>query len=132
MCKKIRKQLESATCNKGQCQLLYSLNLICEKPQEGESSNWMIIINRGGLLHIKNSTYLFFEAMEKVVQRTLCKESQKIDKEAVIKCIVEDTEVALLDIIIKLWITIRGFSYANANCTSKRQLQRAKALGKVV
>ena len=32
--------------------------------------------------------------MEKVVQRTLCKESQKIDKEAVIKCIVEDTDVA--------------------------------------
>ena len=57
VCKKIRKQLESATCNKGQ--LLYSLNLlICEKPQEGESSDWMIIINRGGLLHIKNSTYI--------------------------------------------------------------------------
>ena len=90
--------------------------------------------------------------MEKVVQRTLCKESQKIDKEAVIKCIVEDTEVAsrwcslgvdgesgiaLLDIIIKLWITIRDFSYASAfvelyKQKTKKTLQRAKALRKVV
>ena len=90
--------------------------------------------------------------MEKVVQRTLCKESQKIDKEAVIKCSVEDTEVAsgwcslgvdgdsgiaLLDTIIKLRITIRGFSYASAfvelyKQKTKKTLQRAKALRKVV
>ena len=123
-------------------------HLISSYVQEGDESNeWVITIDRGGLVHIKESTYILFEAMEKVVQQTINIKPHNITKCSLITCILEDDDViaawkclevndnSLFNSIMELWITIRGFSYASGfmelyKQQTKKGLQRAKALRK--
>ena len=116
--------------------------------QEGnESNDWVVTIDRGGLVHIKESTYKLFVAMEKIVQQKVNNEHQNITKSSLITWILENDDViatwrclevddnSLLNSIIELWITIRGFSYASGfielyKQQTKKGLQRAKALRK--
>ena len=56
-------------------------HLISSYVQEGDESNeWVVIIDRGGLVHIKESTYILFESTEKVVQQTINNEPHNITK----------------------------------------------------
>ena len=88
-------------------------------------------IDRGGLKHVSDMTYMLFMSMEQVVRKHLQigSTSQNPQREIIEKklnnndvffywCTVstkweEDTASTLLDMIVKLWITIRGFSGAN-------------------
>ena len=97
-----------------------------------ESEEWVRSIERGGLKHVSDMTYTLFMSMEQVVHKHLqigstSQNSQREITEKQIKdnnnalfywCTVsaeweEDTASTLLDMIVKLWITIRGFSGAN-------------------
>ena len=108
------------------------------------------MINRGGLVHINESTYKLFEAMEMVVRCELKCDYQKLDILMVKSCILKDdvmdcwrslgvdediSEPSLLERISDLWIKIRGFSNASSFMESykqhtKKSLQRVKPLRK--
>ena len=109
---------------------------------EGEGSDvlvytrkWLDQVNRGGLFPLNDSTFTFFVAIEKQVRNVLpCHVIKPSDKEtfkkAVIEKVLQDEDVqfhwalinqdidkpedavALLVEIVKLWVTIRGFSFA--------------------
>ena len=104
------------------------------------SSDWVKLVTTGGLLHIKVSTYMVFQAMELVTRKYFQRqEVQNIlpgIKHQIINVIKEDEDVGfywsiesaemdecpaenllqaiLLQAIIELWVTICGFSFTSA------------------
>ena len=112
-------------------ELLFCLTELKEtENQEEESEDWIKSIDRGGLTHVSNMTYMVFEAMELELRThfviiDMARESQlkaraKIEIEnnedvCFYWCMVcaeweEKTSQTLLSMIIDEWITIRGFS----------------------
>ena len=94
------------------------------------TKEWISLTDRGGHFHINNATYLFFKAVERETRLCLphhLKSSPSTDN-AIFKKIKDnedvlfhwcmlcvdvqdcDAEDELLLAVIKLWVTIRGFS----------------------
>ena len=93
---------------------------------------WVEKVNRGGLFLVSDSVYEVFLAMELVLRQFIkdMSDNHGIDKDKVINFIHNDNEIqfywammtfdidettsqTVLMEIIKLWVTIRGFSYAS-------------------
>ncbi len=115
---------------------------------------WVNLVDRGGLCHILNETFMVFNAVEVEVRRhlTLSKVRQmtpgfkdkltsniSLNKDVLFYWSMlsieldQEEEKTLLTMIINLWVTIRGFSFANSwieifKQASKKGTQKAKAL----
>ena len=97
------------------------------------SRHWIDIVNRGGLFPLNDQAFAFFSAVETKVRALLpcTATSQASDScEATVRQVVEDDDVQwewcllsqdidsyeegaeVLNDIVKLWVTIRGFSLA--------------------
>ena len=120
------------------------------------SAEWIEMIDRGGLYHVKDGTFYLFNAMEKEVREhfRLSKVHQMGEghKDSVISSIIENEEVQfhwsvlisdittekaneVLQMITKLWTTIRGFSFASDwiefyKQNKKQSIQKSKPLHK--
>ena len=103
--------------------------------EEGESAatasaNWLEAVDRGGLVHVSEGTYMLFCAMEEVVREYL--HANKVHhmtegfKSTVVKAIMENEEVlfhwcmltaeaedkdaeVVFGMLVDMWITVRGF-----------------------
>ena len=121
---------------------------------------WLDQVNRGGLFPLNDSTFTFFVAIEKQVRNILPRHVVRpSDKESfkkrVIEKVVQDEDVqfhwtlinqdidnpedaeALLVEIVKLWVTIRGFSLAASwmeeyKKSSKKTTQKSTGLRKSI
>lgn len=138
ICYKLHKQLEaSSNPRKSEFQHLIG-NLIDkgETDDDNTAEEWINAIDRGGLCHVNEQAYMFFVAMEEEVQYNLKStpdekitdgfKAKLIDKISSNECVKsywsdinvdegeEDDSNAVLDMIIKLWITIRGYAYSSA------------------
>lgn len=115
---------------------------------------WVEKVNRGGLYLVSDSLYEVFLAMELVLRQYLrhCPQKHGLNKDQVLEAMQEDNAVqfhwslmtmdlddeesdTLLQEMIKLWLTIRGFSYASALVEEYKRshneaLKRKKALRK--
>ena len=99
------------------------------------SNDWTKLASRGGLLFVKDTTYMVFHAMELVVRKHFCKERvEKLlpgSRSMLIQLVCEDEDVSfyscmlfaeveesvasiLLHSIVKLWVTMRGFAFASS------------------
>lgn len=98
------------------------------------SEDWIDLVDRGGLIHISDTVFSFFAAMEVVVKAHFSTDNPSVMKdvkEAVTAGVLQDSEVLfhwsmvaanwineeadeLLKAIVEHWITIRGFSFASA------------------
>lgn len=159
VCCTLKKRLtKSKHPSKGD--LLIGISDLCCIDDDGDidAKEWEELIDRGGLCHVKEETYQLFYTMELLVRQHLT--IQTADKltsgsrPEIEKTILEDEEVLfawsiasvelddrtakiLLKLIVELWLTIRGFSFAGAfieqyKNTTKKGLQRSKALRKNV
>ena len=130
---------------------------------DGESSasasaNWIEAVDRGGLWHVREGTYMLFCAMEEVVREYLHANNVSCMTEefkaTVVSAVTESEDVLLhwcilsaeteekdakvvFDMIVDLWITVRGFSFASLwvevyKREKKRGLQHSKALRKEI
>ena len=145
VCKKLQKKFQST--------IKYLITDESDESDVGESSEWMTMIDRGGLVHIKEPTYKLFEAIEMAVRCKLKTDHQKLDILMLKSCILNNDDVldcwrslgvdedisepSLLEQMSDLWIKIRGFSYASSFMElykqhTKKSLQRAKPLRKGV
>ena len=119
-----------------------------------DSEEWVRSIDLGGLKHVSDMTYMLFMSMEQEVRKHLqiATTSQNPQRETIEKqikknndvlfywCIVsaewkEDTASTLLDMIVKLWITICGFSGASGwlekyKQMNKKTVQKSKGVRK--
>ena len=115
------------------------------------STDWINLIDRGGLIHVNEMMYQMMKQMEIIVRPYLKSESTTLNDDA-IKAICLDDNVlfywellsgmwevderdALFKMIIELWVTIRGFAYASGwlehyKQTIKTSLQKSKGVRK--
>jgi hypothetical protein len=96
-----------------------------------ESEDWIMKVDRGGLIHVDDSTYKMFLAMEMEVRKHLTVKNFRIGiKEKQLEEILKNEDVIfnwsnlvvnwgeeseeLLKLIAGHWLTIRGYSQASA------------------
>ena len=121
----------------------------------GADEEWTDLIDRGGLWHVKETTYRFFRAIEDVVRHVLktlvhpsappkCEIIQRTTSDDDVQYywlfVVADFEIdsqeihaILLQKIVELYVTVRGFSIASGwleqyKQHTKHSTQRTKSL----
>ena len=118
------------------------------------SEEWLKAIDRGGLVHVSDMTYMLFTAMEQALRPCLVtmEKSAALDIKEVSKIIETDENVlfywsilsvnweegaaeALLCMLVERWITLRGFSSASALMEKykqqcKKNIQKSKGVRK--
>ena len=127
-------------------------DLLADETEEpSESAEWLTALNRGGLLCVNNMTFELFYAMELEFRKHVGGEGINFDaaemmerNEDVLLCwnIIsaswdEECSSSLLQMIIKLWITIRGYSLSSAwiekhKAANKKTVQKSKSLRKEI
>ena len=146
-----KKILKSSRDHKQKQDLVLCLeDLLADETEEpSESAEWLTALNRGGLLCVNNMTFELFYAMELEFRKHVGGEGINFDaaemmerNEDVLLCwnIIsaswdEECSSSLLQMIIKLWITIRGYSLSSAciekyKAANKKTVQKSKSLRK--
>ena len=148
----IIRSLHQKTKHSGVKHVLYELK--DEDNTDGPAQEWVNAIDRGGLTKITTEAYRFFNAIEMCVRRHLTiGGTDKMDETFKTKLIdivfnnddvlfywclasqMEGDEAAdtCLAMIVKMWITIRGFSFAKNiiemyKQETKKETEKAKSL----
>ena len=118
------------------------------------SEEWLQAIDRGGLVHVNDMTYMLFTALEQALRPYLgsMQTSSELNIKEVSKLIQSDGNVlfywsilsvnwedeaadALLVMLVEQWITLRGFSSASAlmekyKQSCKKNLEKSKGVRK--
>ena len=114
------------------------------------TTKWSLLIDRGGLFEINDSTFMFFKAIEVEVRTKLIAKFEGSDlgrNELIAEVASDDTvqflwtivsiditdeeaAVKLLADVIGLWVTIRDFWMEQCVRASKVAISKAKALRK--
>ena len=152
ICKNIKEKVD----DNQQGHLLKCINnLIDDSNEKSVTADWITLIDRGGLCHVKEGTFLLFNAIEeetrehfrpsKIACITNCKEN-------INRAIIENEEVQfhwelltadinkghadkVLSMIVELWTTMRGYSFTNGwielyKQSKKKAIQHSKAFCK--
>ena len=115
ICRHLRKKLEKGSHEFKEEMVLYLMDLVkdsedCEAKIETDEQ-WTHLIDRGGLWHVKESTYQLFHAVEHVVSEGMLniKNLSLPLKQEMIKRVMEDDDMlfycSLLLQILKLMMT---------------------------
>jgi len=160
ICRQLRKKLERESHEFKEEMVLCLVELVkdhhnTERQLEADYEHWTDLIDRGGLWHVKDTTYQLFFAIEHVVREVLMTIKYPLQplKEEMIKKVVKDNDVqffwliatadfeiedeevhaALLLKITELYVTVRGFSMASGwleqyKQHTKKSTQRTKSL----
>ena len=118
---------------------------------EAQSSDWINAVDRGGLVHITDSCFQLFFAVETVTRQKM-KATNTVMNDTFLKylnnMITCDSDVLfnwtlitgdesadedILHAIIKLWVTVRGFSFAKSiveqyRIATKKRTAKSKGL----
>jgi len=136
VCRKVRDKIEKSSFHNKAALLICLTGLLAEEGETAAtaSADWVAVVDRGGLVHVKEGTYMLFCAMEEEVRENfqMAKlnkmtegykermEGAVIDNDDVLFqwCMltpqVSDSDAGLvLEMLVKMWITIRGFSFAS-------------------
>jgi hypothetical protein len=105
-----------------------------DETEEHESENWMKAIDRGGLIHVGDVTYMLFLSMETELKKHLNADNATSSggvKDKALYEILKNEDVLfyweitsinwdnavstrLLHLLVEHWITIRGYSFASS------------------
>ncbi len=138
-------------------ELVLCLEEMCEDDEEDDcSADWTKSIDRGGLKLVNSKTHQFFVAVETKVRDffrvTAAQSLSDGMKPVILEAVTSDEDVlffwsivaaewdeeeeqALLPMVIELWVTIRGFSFAKSfleiyKQAKKKTVQKSKGLRK--
>ena len=150
VCHKLRKITASKLPLRGKL-LLCLMDLCDEDGDTSGSADCVHAVDRGGLVRVSESTYLLFERMELIIRtvfntytvHTMTEEVKKDLQETIISDAdiafhwsmltveVEDVEGAvLLEMIVGLFITIRGFSLKSLMEMYKQEVKKSTQMSK--
>ena len=157
VCRHLRKKIKRESHELKEELLLCLMALVKDKSSEecGNDEQWTMMMDRGGLWHVKETTYSLLLSIEEEIQcclRTLTTATPK-SKCEIIKQVTSSEDVqfywlittadfefddretheTLLYMIVELYLTIRGYSYASAWMEKFKQFtktatQRSKSL----
>ena len=146
---KLRQKFSKGTCkHSNQKDFLMCLEKMTEGSEESDDSyiqytkRWINAIDRGGLFRVSDEVFVLFHEIERMVRRFVVKltsQSSQQDKQEIVDEIVSDGDVQfhwsmisvdldhdageqLLQQIIQLYLTIRGFSTAGAFVEQYKQV----------
>ena len=133
------------------------LNDLTTKEQDEEADTteyWTNLVDRGGLVHVKNETHVLFSEMELEVKKHLKPNITSVEKDKIIESICNNEDVlfqwcmltvevgddigkVLLKMLAEKFVTLRGFAYTSTwmeqfKLASHRTVQCSKALRKNV
>jgi hypothetical protein len=153
VCRNMKAKLESSSLSNKDSLVSCLLDMKSDNEQEDDvSEDWVNAVDRGGLWHVTDLTYSFFYAVEEVV-RTL-REKKHFHLLTTVSspwspqwrkmtmfffngpCSQQnDNAPVLLHMIVELYVTIRGFSFASSfvelhKKSSKKSLQKGKGIRK--
>lgn len=162
VCRAIRKRLERSTNPQKAELILCVMELLGDENDDDDDEDhsttqdqeWVNLVDRGGLWHISENTFMVFRALEEGVWKHFSKPTARglsvgrkdeitdalhDDEDAQFFWSIasaefdEDSAKTLLKMIVNLWITIRGFSLCSAwieqyTQLTKKTIQRLKAL----
>ena len=162
ICRKVRKNLESSKNTRKDDMIFCLFDMSGDDGSSdsddggGGSEKWTNLIDRGGLWHVSNETYTLFCVMEEELCQHLTTDTvhkqQSGSKQKIIDIVLKNEDVlfqwsiltstlddnlssTLLDIIVKEYVTLRGFAFG-ASCLelykqkTKKTLQKKKGIRK--
>ena len=159
VCRKIHRSIHRSS-KPDQAELLRCVKALLKEDDDEEAASlsaaWVNEVDRGGLWHVREGTYMLFVAMEEEVREHFrfgaLEDSKERCRERLTTALSSNDEVlfhwcmltaeieeihaqTVLDMLVSLWVTIRGFSFASAfiemyKQEKKKALQRSKALRK--
>lgn len=128
---------------------LNDLSMCDDDDDPGSSADWIRAVDRGSLIHINNMTFELFLSMEQSIRRCVkagqelgdARSQLKEDENILFYWSIltanqsNDVSTTILEMVLDLWITVRGFSLAGAwveeyKITQKKTTQKSKALRK--
>ena len=152
----LKKKLKKSS-NPSKQELVLCLEELLGEEADEESHAWVTLIDRGGLNHVNDVTYMLFCAMELKLREVLAKNVKEgKDKlmESAKEEILEDDDflftwsilsvnweeeesTLLMGLIVDHWITLRGFSHASSfmekyKQDNKKVVQKSKGLRKQI
>ena len=154
----IRKKIAKSSNPAKQCIMLWLDDMLQSETEDHESDNWIKLVDRGGLNHVSNAMYMAIVSMELEVQKQLQQDSTLTSKfkTKLTKCLLDsedvmffwsivaapwesgdEMEMKLLGMVIDMWLTIRGFSYASdwmekLKVQEKKTKQKSKGIRKTL
>ena len=162
VCRKVYEKIrKSSRPNKDE--LLQSITDLVDanrgqEPSPTPTTAWIMEVDRGGLWHVKEGTFMLFQAMEEEVREHF--RMGKVStigagyRATVVNKIIDNGDVefywcmlttdlssvdadTLLQMLVELWVTIRGFSFVSGwielyKQEKKENLQRSKSLRKKI
>ncbi len=155
VCRKVREDLESSSSTMKDDMIFCVLSLAGDETDEdGETEVWVNKIDRGGLWHISDSTYMLFAIMEEQIRRyfttraitqlrgdtkdqihsALMNDDDILFQWSLLTAMVDDSVASkLLSKITQLYISVRGFAFVKScvemyKQNTKQTLQRKKSL----
>ena len=162
VCRKVKQNIESSKHPFKGALLLCMMDMCDEDDDTSSSADWLNAVDRGGLCRVSEATVMLFHEIELLVRKVFNKEiihSQVTEltcnlKEKVIEsaladenvqfhwCLIttdieDDKATILLKMIMELFVTIRGFSFAKSfmelyKQSTKKSTQKSKALRKKI
>ena len=149
---KLRQKFKKALCkHPNRKAFLVCLEKMSEDSEEEDDDSymeytkkWIRTIDRGGLFRVNDEVYLFFHEIERMVRKFVVKlvnQSTQQEKQEIVDEIVSDDDIQfhwsvisvdldhhvgeqLLQEIVQLWLTIRGFSTAGAFVEQYKQITK--------
>lgn len=155
VCKRLQKKIERSKLDNKEEMVACLMALIKDKKSRtcGNSEEWTVRVNRGGLCRIKEATFNVFLAIEEELKECLKTLTEILKKDEIIERVTTNDDVEfywliatadfeidirevhqeLLRKIVELYVTVRGFSFASAwlekyKQKTKKSTQRSKSL----
>lgn len=149
----LQKKLPKSTHPLKEDLQLCLLDLLDDGDEDDDAStDWLDLVNRGGLTKVNNMTYELFLAMELELRRHLATAQPTVLGDQVKQAIAKNEDVeflwsmigadwdgesssVLLEMVVSQWVKIRGFSYASAwiekyKVAQKTTTQKSKGVRK--
>ena len=158
ICHKIYKNIQHSSLQNKEVLLQCLDGLIAKDGEDAASASahWVNVVDRGGLVHINEATYMLFCSMEeevrhhlqlsriaelsegcrKQIEKGLLESDDLLFHWCMLTVDIDDSDASdLLGMIVHLWITVRGYSFTSAwlemyKQSKKKALQKSKALRK--
>ena len=134
--------------------LLYGLSDMCLKDDvDNMSENWLNAVDRGGLVHVNHTAFKLFHATEmELRQHFMISKVEEMDEhyrdnvntsiigdvdiQYYMDCVTEDLEEERKEVLqqtVRLYVTVRGFSFTRSwlemyKQEERKKLQKSKSL----
>lgn len=126
-----RKLMASSKPNKDDL-ILGIIDMIDDDREDADdpSASWVNLVDRGGLVHVHNSAHTLFTQLEEIIRRHMTRsKATEFSKDRLTEDLLKDDNILdswsdigveleaedkteLLGMIVKLYVTVRGFSFA--------------------